>query len=460
MRRYLLLVIVPVLMLPPAAIAGSVEVGTMSTGNRYDPTRPAVVFTAAPGERNQIVVARDGGGGVVLRDGGAVVQTGPGCTAIDAHTVRCGAPDVAIDAGDRDDSVTIPSVPPSDVALGPPQPHRSLRVGVRTDSEVHGGDGDDSLTGWGRLAGGPGADTLTGGPAGDVLLGGTGDDVLRAGAGADQLIGDGDGEFKASPDPGGGDDTIDGGDGQDLVLYIGRRAGVRVDLAAGTAGRGDERDRLSSIEDVIGGLGADVLLGDGGPNWLYGDPGDDRLDGRAGNDTLTGGRGTDTLRGGAGDDALNTRERVDRLFGGAGDDTLQASYQPANVLSCGRGSDTIDGEPSGQVLDGCERVKMLGVTLSVRPQRRVGGALRFAWTCVTLAADSDNACSMTVTLRLRSTLLASRKVSLSSPSSGSFLVRPRRSIQRGRRIDVTIAGGLGTRTRIVIPINARWRVRL
>ena len=441
MRRYLLLAIVPVLMFPPAAIAGSVEVGTTITGNRYDPYRPAVVFTAAPGERNQIVVAREGAGGVVLRDGGAVVQTGPGCTAIDAHTVRCGAPAVAIDAGDRDDSVTVPSVPAS-------------------GSEVHGGDGDDSLTGSGRLAGGPGADTLTGSPAGDVLLGGTGDDVLRAGAGDDQLIGDGDGELKASPDAGGGDDTIDGGDGQDLVLYIGRRAGVRVDLAAGTAGRGDERDRLSSIEDVIGGLGADVLLGDGGPNVLEGHPGDDRLDGRAGNDTLSGGHGTDTLRGGAGDDALNTRERVDRLFGGSGDDTLQASYKPANALSCGRGSDTIDGEPRGQVLDGCERVKMLGVTLSVRPQRRVGGALRFSWTCVTLAADSDNACSMTVTLRLRSTLLASRKVSLSSPSSGSFLVRPRRSIRRGRRIDVAIAGGLGTRTRIVLPINARWRVRL
>ena len=163
---------------------------------------------------------------------------------------------------------------------------------------MSGGEGADTLTGWANLHGGPGRDVLTGSPFSDTVLGGTGDDVLRGGAGDDRLIGDGDGAAKASPDPGGGDDLIDGDDGSDTVLYIGRRAGVRVDLAAATMNAaGGERDRLEDVENITGGLGPDVLIGDSRRNWIEGHPGDDDLRGGGGNDRLVGGAGTDPVDG-------------------------------------------------------------------------------------------------------------------------------------------------------------------
>ncbi len=329
MFRAVLLAILCALWLAPAAFAGTARIAGIPTASRYDPTVPALVYTAAAGERNQIAVARTGGTGtgldpaVALRDTGADVLAGPGCTAIDARTVSCRVAHVVVNAGDGDDTVTLT------------EPARGFAI-----TELRGGDGADALTGSGTLAGGPGRDVLTGGPHRSVLLGGTGDDVLRGGAANDVLVGDADAYLYAAPDPGGGDDVIDGGEGRDVALYSGRRRGVRVDLGAGTAGSGGERDRLDGIEDVTGGRGSDVLRGDRGRNLLEGHPGDDRLDGRGGNDVLAGGHGADTLRGGDGNDRLNARERGDRLFGGAGDDRLTASTarRPARSSGAMRGT--------------------------------------------------------------------------------------------------------------------------
>ena len=212
MPRILLLTLLLALSLPSAAHAGSAQVGSRSTDNRYSPSEPALVFVAAAGERNQIVVVRDATSApasVLLRDTGAPVLAGPGCDAVDARTVRCRVDAVVVvEAGDGDDSVTVPSDPRYDRGI----------------AYVSGGAGADTLTGAGTLSGGPGDDRLTGSPsARDVLTGGTGNDVLRGLGGDDRLVGDGDDIVKASPDPGGGDDLIDGGEGRDMVLYIGRR---------------------------------------------------------------------------------------------------------------------------------------------------------------------------------------------------------------------------------------------
>ena len=89
--------------------------------------------------------------------------------------------------------------------------------------------------------------------------------------------------------------TIDGGRGADTLGFWLGDVGVRVDLAAGTAGGGDWQDiGLRSIEAVEGTAFTDVLLGGAGPDTLHGNDGPDRIRGRAGRDTADGGLGRDT----------------------------------------------------------------------------------------------------------------------------------------------------------------------
>ncbi len=75
-----------------------------------------------------------------------------------------------------------------------------------------------------------------------------------------------------------------------------------VNLQAGTA-TGEGADTLSSIENVIGGSGQDVLTGNAVANSLYGGNGDDTLSGAGGNDRLFGGDDADFCNGGNGTDA-------------------------------------------------------------------------------------------------------------------------------------------------------------
>lgn len=77
-----------------------------------------------------------------------------------------------------------------------------------------------------------------------------------------------------------------------------------------------------SIENALGGAGADTLLGSDLANRLEGGAGADTLRGNGGDDTLRGGAGNDMLDGGAGNDALTGGEGDDVLIGGAGNDTL------------------------------------------------------------------------------------------------------------------------------------------
>lgn len=220
-----------------------------------------------------------------------------------------------------------------------------------------GGDGDDKLHGeWNDdvLDGGAGNDRLEGGAGNDRILPGTGNDTIDGGAdfdildysnlsqgltvvmdqalagsgsvtgmnglakhdsyaGIEKVVGSqGHDSFRlgetSQADGGKGDDffisgaganLIDGGEGNDTVSYFTRTAGIRVDLAAGTAGDGD---RLASIENVTGGKGNDTLIGDAKANVLRGGAGRDELDGGAGSDRLHGGAGDDVLRGGSGAD--------------------------------------------------------------------------------------------------------------------------------------------------------------
>ncbi|WP_282187867.1 calcium-binding protein, partial [Azospirillum sp. TSO22-1] len=172
-----------------------------------------------------------------------------------------------------------------------------LETGIGRGGHAEG----DRLSGIENLTGSRFDDALTGNAAANVLDGGAGNDTLSGGAGDDRLVG------------GAGADVLDGGVGVDTASYAGSRAGVTVDLGAGTGTGGDaEGDRLSGIENLVGSRHADALTGDGGAN---------RLDGGAGNDTLSGGGGADTLLGGAGDDVI-VADSTDRIDGGAGTDRV------------------------------------------------------------------------------------------------------------------------------------------
>ncbi|MCX7424011.1 MAG: cadherin domain-containing protein [Planctomycetia bacterium] len=173
---------------------------------------------------------------------------------------------------------------------------------------LNGGDGNDVLQA------GTGSNTLNGGAGADMLTGNTGNDSLIGGADNDILIG------------GVGNDTLAGGQGDDVYQFTAATA-AEADRVSELANEGNDRLDFSSllaavsvnanlssdaslashtnrtvtaangesanIEQVTGGAGNDVLIGNAADN---------RLEGGAGNDSLTGGTGSDALLGGAGDD--------------------------------------------------------------------------------------------------------------------------------------------------------------
>jgi Ca2+-binding RTX toxin-like protein len=185
--------------------------------------------------------------------------------------------------------------------------------------QVLGGRGDDTLT-FRRAAGGPGDDRLSslprstgelfGGPGADVLKadrggelsGGSGNDVLQGGVGQSNLEG---GSGRDVLRGGSGDDILDGGlgndrlngqgGGEDMADYSLRSARIRASTGSGGGARG-EKDAYSSIEQINGGKGNDVLRGRSRkPDGLFGQGGNDHLNGLSGKDSLSGDEGRDTL---------------------------------------------------------------------------------------------------------------------------------------------------------------------
>jgi Ca2+-binding RTX toxin-like protein len=156
--------------------------------------------------------------------------------------------------------------------------------------------------------------TLTGGGGRDVLIGGSGNDLLTGGSANDRLIG------------GLGADTLDGGDGADIVEYTDRTRAAygatrklrrvlsvtaTLDATANDGFTGESDFILGNVENLLGGQGNDVLVGNAAAN------------------LLAGGRGADTIRGlGAADLIFANRETdpadglPDLIDGGDGTDTV------------------------------------------------------------------------------------------------------------------------------------------
>lgn len=181
--------------------------------------------------------------------------------------------------------------------------------------------------------------------------------------------------------------------GTDVFNFSGYANNQRIDLRAGNfSDVGGLRDNIAiaygvTIENAIGGTGADTIVGnaagndlDGsaGNDSLYGEGGDDRLHGGLGNDLLDGGSGSDILDGGDGNDRLigaagvgpsGRAAEADYFFGGAGVDTViggvgndhiygqsqtavTGTADGGDSLSGGDGNDYIQGNAGADFIDG------------------------------------------------------------------------------------------------------------
>lgn len=302
--RVALLTLIATVALAPAAHAATAQISAREIG--IDPrsgpiVTPVLEYTAAVGERNRLEVTPEATG-FRLRDTGADIEPGSGCSRVNAKEVTCsGATSVTVAVGDEDDTVTLSAL--------------------------------TTVTG---VAAGPGDDTVDGGAAFDSLDGGGGRDTLRGAGGGDTLA---DADTSGAADA----DTLDGGEGEDTVLYSTRSAGVTVDLTQpGTAGEANERDTLAGIENVTGGTGPDLLRGDDGANRLVTGRGRDRVEARGGDDRVELGRGDDTGYGNGGNDELLATSGSDTLIGGSGrDDLASGTGRRRDRLSGGSGRDRL-----------------------------------------------------------------------------------------------------------------------
>ncbi|SDT75214.1 calcium-binding protein [Actinoplanes derwentensis] len=297
------------------APAQAAATGVVSAPNGIGTLR----FTAAAKTKNKLVVTRSGS--TVTFDDRVRLKAGKGCKAVkgDSTKVRCSHVDlnsmVEVYLYDGNDSFTNRTALRTRVYGG--SGNDAIAGGSSTD-ELWGGSGNDRIWGNGGndsligdsgndvLSGGTGVDNLYGGATGrDVLYGGSGNDTLNGGSAADRLYGNGGDDWM---DGGTGSDLIDGGSGtRDTVVYWERRKPIVADLD-GKADDGEkgERDTITTtVEGLHGGLGDDILTGDGRANFLTGDSGADHLFGGGGDDELRGHGGTDLLDGGSGDDLLN-----------------------------------------------------------------------------------------------------------------------------------------------------------
>jgi serralysin len=161
----------------------------------------------------------------------------------------------------------------------------------------------------------------TGNASDNVITGNSGNNILDGSDGNDTYL------FALTTTAGLGSDTIKDASGIDTISFAGTAAGSKIQLNLSipftqtvSPGTRITLDSGNAIENAIGGLGDDRLIGNTLNNYLEGDLGNDLLSGGFGDDILFGGLGNNTLTGGDGNDILISGLGTDNLFGGVGND--------------------------------------------------------------------------------------------------------------------------------------------
>ena len=233
------------------------------------------------------------------------------------------------------------------------QSDSAVSVNLVTQRATDGEGGTDTVIGFEEVRASAGNDTITGSAADEVFQ------------------------------PYSGNDTVDGGGGQDRVVYnqnsgnVGSPTqGAVVNLATGVATDGwGGTDRLISIERVTGTAFADSMVGGAENN---------RFRGRAGNDTLNGGLGGDyteyqnattgvtaNLTTGVATDGEGGTDRlisIEHVIGGSHADHLTGVAQlgrSTSLLRGGGGNDTLVGINGEYVVaDYADQTKGLTINLA------------------------------------------------------------------------------------------------
>jgi Ca2+-binding RTX toxin-like protein len=179
---------------------------------------------------------------------------------------------------------------------------------------------NDSYNGIEGLVGGVGNDTIVGNGNANFLFGVGGNDSIYGQGGADYLNG-GDGTNNLWG--GAAADQHIGGSGLDYARYDDANYGnltIRLDGGA-NVGAVAVGDTYTGIEGLVGGLGNDIIVGNGSNNQLFGGGGTDYIDARAGNDYMNGGGAADRFVFAT---ALNAATNVDTIadFAHAVDDIV------------------------------------------------------------------------------------------------------------------------------------------
>jgi Ca2+-binding RTX toxin-like protein len=340
----------------PVAVIVLLQAGSAQAATTVERWGDELRVQADVGRVNTISVTQPVvGGEVLVRDIGDTVQAWTGCVLVDSHTVSCsaaGVSNIRVRASDQRDKVYTSASVPATLEGGAGKDYLNAHSSSATSMLIGGADAD-------ALIGGRSDDVLQGGTGGDVLRGGPGrdralyserlapvfvsldgvandgelnelDDVeidvedVSGGGGADVLVGSAaDNRFT----PGMGDDTVDGGDGDDEIWSFGvadgadsfdggpgaadhmdysqRTSAVVVDLngLADDGAAGERDDVQATVENVTAGRGDDTVFGSAAANLLEGGAGTDFLVSRDGlaNDAVDGGTGSDTCRRDPGD---------------------------------------------------------------------------------------------------------------------------------------------------------------
>jgi Ca2+-binding RTX toxin-like protein len=255
---------------------GSIQqhsIGVVQSSPRLVASDIVVIGNAASGSNIQGTAGNDslnGTNGNDTLDGGAGIDTMNGGLGDDTYIVTAG--DVLSDTGGIDT--------------------------VISDASWTLADGFENLTVTGsanlNLTANNAANVLTGNSGNNFFNPRGGDDTIQGGAGNDQVTLGGGGV------PSYGNKVIDLGAGVDRLDFSGfAKSAIVVDLAAGTlvgGGTGGAGSaQLISIETVVGDAFDDRISGSAAAESLNGGGGNDTLDGRGGIDTLTGGLGADTF---------------------------------------------------------------------------------------------------------------------------------------------------------------------
>ena len=171
--------------------------------------------------------------------------------------------------------------------------------------------------------------SITGYSGNDTLIGGNGPNIFR---------------FDVSPGTSSyGQDSVDGGGGNDVLFFENNASAVTVDFRNGTVtGGGSAPSSVTfvNIEQAQGTLFNDVmfagaagalLLGYGGNDTLTGGAVHDFIRGDSGFDVISGAGGNDHLQGDEGNDSIDGGVGNDFLFGGEGMDSFFFTVAPGQV---------------------------------------------------------------------------------------------------------------------------------